>query len=145
MTIATHGAAKHPTSLLRHSPQGVPCSRPTSPVLQHFVVGSSPSHLPIRNDSRFPQHSSSYNKHPAIACPAASRSIKDLSVSDSLEILDLDSTAVADPAAVRRAYYTRMREVHPDVNHEEDTTDTAALVNAAYTALLKVCSYSRVG
>lgn len=68
---------------------------------------------------------------------------KTISVSDSLDILELDSATATDADELKKAYYKRMREIHPDVNPEQDTTESAALVNAAYAALLKVCPLSR--
>lgn len=93
------------------------------------------------------RHRASYyfKHHTLTVCATGSRSSStDLSVSDSLDILNLDSAAATDAAELRKAYYGRMREIHPDVNPELDTTQSAALVNAAYAALLKVCHCQRV-
>jgi hypothetical protein len=59
-----------------------------------------------------------------------------LSVDDSLDILNIES--IADVAELRRAYYGRIRELHPDLNPDRDTTDEAAQVNEAYAVLLEV-------
>lgn len=67
----------------------------------------------------------------------AGRTSSDISLEESLDILQLDSTAL-DAAELRQAYYSRMRELHPDVNPGGETTEAAAQVNAAYTALLQV-------
>ena len=139
--------ARHSTPLPRHPAERVYCSRQTSPTMLLYSLsswsGAGPNssyhqQLPFRNHPRLSQHTTTCYTHRATAC-GASRNIASLSVSDSLEILHLDSDAVADVAEVKRAYYSRMRDIHPDVNPDEDTTDTAALVNAAYAALLKVC------
>lgn len=101
---------------------------------------ASLSHMLEHPFTNYPKHStSSRHHHTLIVCAASSGSSTDLSVSDSLDILDLGSAAATDAGELRRAYYRRMREIHPDVNPDQDTTESAALVNAAYTALLKVC------
>lgn len=71
------------------------------------------------------------SRHPAAI------SSSDLSLEDSLAILELDNSAL-DATELRQAYYSRMRQLHPDVNPGLETTEAAAQVNAAYATLLEV-------
>jgi DnaJ-class molecular chaperone len=52
---------------------------------------------------------------------------------DALSVDSLDSLE-----ELKETYKRRMREVHPDVNHETDTTEEAMRVNRAYTILSEV-------
>ena len=40
-------------------------------------------------------------------------------------------------AEIKAAYYSKMKELHPDVNPDRDTTDDAVRLNAAYTTLFQ--------
>jgi hypothetical protein len=103
------------------------------------MTSSLPSHLlSCWRTQRASQHHLRKQRVPVSLCATSSRSGTDLSVADSLRVLNLDAASTTDAAELRRAYYSRMREIHPDVNPEMDTTETAAQVNAAYAALLKV-------
>jgi hypothetical protein len=71
---------------------------------------------------------------------AASRSGKEadvMDVADALAVLQI-ADADVDASVLRSAYYERMRSIHPDVNPDQDTTATAARVNAAYAFLMQV-------
>ena len=46
-----------------------------------------------------------------------------------------------DRAAIRAAYITRMKQLHPDVNIGKNTNAAAAAVVAAYKHLMEVCNW----
>ena len=66
----------------------------------------------------------------------AARAVKAVEVQRSLDLLQI--VQVRGLVELKRAYYERIRELHPDVNQDRDTTDEAAAVNAAYDTLCEV-------
>eukprot|EP00892_Ulva_mutabilis_P003632 jgi/Ulvmu1/1640/UM114_0006.1 len=70
------------------------------------------------------------------SCKCSAAKPSSLSIADSMDILELEGGDI-DAAELRQAYYNCMRTLHPDVNPERDTTELAALANAAYATLLE--------
>ena len=66
----------------------------------------------------------------------AAYAVKAVEVQRSLDLLQI--VQVRGLVELKRAYYERIRELHPDVNQDRDTTDEAAAVNAAYDTLCEV-------
>ena len=58
-------------------------------------------------------------------------------LAEAFRVLDLPSQAQSWPA-VRRAYLDKMKRLHPDVNHDQDTTAEAAEVTVAYQTIMEV-------
>ena len=50
----------------------------------------------------------------------------------------LEVEEITSAADLRAAYYDRIKDLHPDVNPDRDTTEEAAAVNNAYAALVEV-------
>lgn len=55
--------------------------------------------------------------------------------SDPYKVLKI--TRGSSMTDIKAAYYQQMKEMHPDVNPDRDTTDEAVQLNIAYTALLQ--------
>lgn len=78
------------------------------------------------------------SRHRSAACKrqVACRALRQQDVQEYLAALAVDEIGSAEE--LRAAYYERMRDLHPDVNPERDTTEEAAAVNEAYAALTEV-------
>lgn len=75
------------------------------------------------------------NQHVRKRC--ALHAVKAADVQRSLDLLHI--VQVRGLVELKQAYYERIRELHPDVNQDRDTTSEAAAVNAAYETLCEVC------
>lgn len=57
-------------------------------------------------------------------------------IQQSLSVLKVQQ--LSSLVELRQAYYERIRDAHPDVNMEADTTAAASEINAAYAILREV-------